>query len=79
MKTENILIEIANLMEMDVKDLNLEHKLECFVNWDSLTAISTIALIDAHFGLLLEAKEIEKCKTLNEIFKLVEHKKAIVA
>jgi acyl carrier protein len=77
MKNEIILNELANLMEIDRNDLNLNYPLEQYGNWDSLTAISTIALVDEQYGILLKSCEIEKCKNLNEIFELIDDKTKI--
>lgn len=72
MKYENILNEIAKLMEMDVKDLDINASLDQYGNWDSLVVISTIAAIDEQFNVIIKGSEIESCKTLKEIFELVE-------
>ena len=78
MKNEIILNEISKLMEVDRHDLNADHLLESYGNWDSLTAVSTIALIDQEFGVVIRGCEIEKCKTLNEIFQLAEEKQKLL-
>lgn len=79
MNTEIILNEMATLMEIEREDLLMDFPLEQYGNWDSLTAISTMALIDTHLGVLLSYCEFEKCKTLNDIFKLVDAKKSEIA
>lgn len=79
MKQEMILQEISKLMEVDRSQLNINTPLEQYATWDSLTAVSLIALIDSHFQILLTSFDLGECKTLNEIFKLVEGKLIINA
>lgn len=72
MKTEIFLSQVAKLLEINRHDLKLDCPLEKYGNWDSLTVISTLASIDQHFGVLVKGCEIEQCKTLNDIFSLIE-------
>lgn len=78
MKYQYILNEISQLMEIDLNDLNIEQPLDQYGSWDSLVAISTIAMIDQQFNVLLKASELDKCKTLKEIFELVDVKQELM-
>ena len=40
-------------------------------NWDSLAIVSTIALVDELYGLVLDGKALSKCKTVADIYSLV--------
>ena len=79
MKYKKVLNEIAQIMEINVADLDINLSLEQYGNWDSLVVISAIASIDQEFNVLLKGSEIEKCKTLQEIFDLVEIKQQDLA
>lgn len=39
--------------------------------WDSLAIVSTIALVDDCFNVLLEGKALMECKTVADIEKLI--------
>jgi acyl carrier protein len=40
-------------------------------NWDSLAIVSTIALVDELYGLVLNGKALSNCKTLSDVQSLV--------
>ena len=40
-------------------------------NWDSLAIVSTIALVDELYGVVLDGKSLGKCKTVADIRNLV--------
>jgi acyl carrier protein len=39
--------------------------------WDSLAVVSTIALIDEHFDVMISGKQLAGCKTVSDIDSLV--------
>lgn len=43
--------------------------------WDSLTAMTIIAIIIDEYGVSLKGEELKKCTTVNDIFELVRSKK----
>ena len=58
-----------------LSELYEDSELKSYLTWDSLAAVSTIAIIDKNFNIPLKGCEIDKCKTLKCIFTLVETKK----
>tara|TARA_B110000208_G_C11667680_1_gene394015 strand:- start:586 stop:816 length:231 start_codon:yes stop_codon:yes gene_type:complete len=46
-----------------------------FDEWDSLTALSLIAMIDQEYNVKITGDEINSSKTLNDIFEIVNKKK----
>jgi acyl carrier protein len=40
-------------------------------NWDSLAIVSTIALVDELYGIVLDGKSLANCKTVADIRNLV--------
>jgi acyl carrier protein len=44
--------------------------------WDSLAIVSTIALVDENFGVMLSGKALAKCTGVADVLKLVEQAKA---
>lgn len=43
--------------------------------WDSLAIVSTIALVDDSFSVMLEGKALASCATISDIEKLIESAK----
>ena len=44
--------------------------------WDSLAIVSTIALADDCFGVMLEGKALGECKTIADIYSLIANARA---
>lgn len=44
-------------------------------SWDSLTALSIIAMVDDEYGVTLTGEDIKKSNTIGEIFEIVQNKK----
>ncbi len=40
--------------------------------WDSIGALSVIAVVDEHYGLTLDAGALMRCKTVRDLAALVE-------
>jgi acyl carrier protein len=74
MNLDNIVTDLAYLLEIDKSLLTLNTELESFSNWDSLAVVSMIAMIDQEFKVIMDWREITSCKTLQEIFILANQK-----
>ena len=71
---EQFLEQMAELLEVDV--VNEFDELKSFEAWDSLTILSIIATANENYGVVLNAKEKKKKKTIGGLWKLIESKKA---
>ena len=40
--------------------------------WDSLAVLSTIAMADEHFQVMLPGKDLESCKTVGDVWALID-------
>jgi acyl carrier protein len=65
---------MAEILEVDVSAVKPELDLES-CSWDSLAVVSTIALADDCFNVLLDGQSLNACKTFADIEKLIEAKK----
>jgi acyl carrier protein len=61
---------IADVLE--VEKLNETDKMNDFPQWDSLSVLSTIALIGSSYGINLTAAELRAAKTAGDIWALVQ-------
>lgn len=43
--------------------------------WDSLTALSIMAMIDDEYGVSITGDEIKKSNTINDLFEIINKKK----
>lgn len=74
MNKELLLNEMSKLLEVRAENLSDHYALESNPLWDSLTLVSTIALIDQHYGISMKGSEIQNCKTIGDIFHLIKLK-----
>lgn len=64
---------MAEIFEVDVSAITSEFELHSGeAAWDSLAIVSTIALADDCFGVMLEGKALGACKTIADIENLIE-------
>jgi len=52
-------------------DLDFQNNLE---QWDSLAAMTLLAMIDNEYDVVLTGEELISCKTVNELFELIKSK-----
>jgi len=64
--------EIADILEMDSSELKLNSELSALGTWDSLALISTIALFNREFGIVLQIEDLEKVHTVNDLLELAK-------
>ena len=51
--------------------LDLNYKFRDLEEWDSLTALSLIAMIDEEYGVSISGEKIKDLETLEDIFNLI--------
>ncbi len=42
--------------------------------WDSLAALTLLAMIDSEYNVVISGEEITSCETLNDLFETVKNK-----
>ena len=62
------ILEVAELKEAD--------DLKSFPQWDSLTVLSVIAMLDASYGVNLRAAELEPVQTAADLWNLAQSRKS---
>ena len=68
---------MANLVEnlkviFEVEDLDVNLKLTELDEWDSLSVLSVLALLDSDYGMNMTQKEVESFSSIAEFVKHVE-------
>ena len=64
--------KLSNILEVDnLKDTDI---LRDFENWDSLTILSILAMLDSE-SISLSTEELDKCITVRDLYEMVENKK----
>ncbi|NLZ54226.1 MAG: acyl carrier protein [Thermoanaerobacteraceae bacterium] len=74
MEFKEFLTEMADLLEVEVEDLKDDFELNN-ENFSSVNVISTIALIDEYFDVVVSGKALSEAKTIGEILELIKKAK----
>jgi acyl carrier protein len=67
---------ISELDDDSIETLDADVEFRGLEAWDSLSALSIMAMLDDKYGVTLTAEEMRSANTLEELFALVETKKA---
>lgn len=65
--------KIAAILEQE--DIKETDELKSFPQWDSLSVLSVIAMLDASYGVNLRAADFEQISTPADLWNLVQSKK----
>ncbi|WP_348692391.1 acyl carrier protein [Duganella fentianensis] len=64
---------LAEMLEVDVSEIQPEAELTSFDMWDSMAALSLIALLEEHFGRAdVDGGLIRKMKKIADVFNVME-------
>lgn len=64
---------MAEILEVD--EVKPNDILQDFENWDSLTILSVLAMLDANFGVNMTAKNLQKIETVGELATFVDSRR----
>ncbi|MCL5612406.1 MAG: acyl carrier protein [Chloroflexi bacterium] len=70
-KTE-LMAKLADVLQISVVDLTEDFAFNAD-NWDSTAQLSTIAIIDEAYSIVVPANELKECRTVCDLLSLVEH------
>ena len=71
---EGFLTELADILEED--EVRPEMLLDEFEDWDSLSVLSVVAMVDSTFNVSISAQEIAAVETVAELWALVVSKRS---
>ena len=71
----DFLAKIAAILEVDgVRETD---ELKAFAQWDSLSVLSVIAMLDASYGVNLRATDFGPIKSVGDLWALVQSRKRV--
>jgi len=76
MMEQNFFEQLKEIFELNAGEININDKFRDYEKWDSLTALTVIAMLESEFGIVLESREFNKLITVGDL--LSEVKKRIV-
>lgn len=73
---ENLLRhDMAELLAIKSSELHDDLVLNTLGQWDSFTVVSLMGAISQHFEVIVSAEELLQCKTVGNIFYLVQQRR----
>lgn len=75
MDSKKFIENLAEAIELDEFDaLNGETKFRELPEWDSLSYLSVIAMMDEEYDTQIESEDFKKIETINDIINFIEKK-----
>jgi len=70
---EKFLELFKEVFEMEGQSVNFTDNFRDFDEWDSLTHLSLIAMLDDEYNMQIEEEELKKLLTVEDLFKKVNY------
>ena len=72
MSNEKKMEMLAEIMELDVSEIREDAELSDYDEWDSITALSFIALVDEQFHKNLSGNQVKEFRTIKDVLDVME-------
>jgi acyl carrier protein len=76
MTIDNFIANFAEALETNRAELSADTTFKDLANWDSLAALSVIAMIDEHYGVSVGGADLEQSRSLHDLWDLVAQRRA---
>jgi acyl carrier protein len=76
MTVQTFIENFADALEMNPAELSPQAEFKELANWDSLAALSAIAMIDEKYSVPVGGADLEKSGTVQELWDLVSQRMA---
>lgn len=73
---DQFIARFAEALETDPASLDAGTEFKTLANWDSLAALSVIAMIDEYYGVSIGGDELERARSLDDLRQAVAAKAA---
>jgi acyl carrier protein len=67
LEKNEFLLSLDELLELEPGTVKGSETLDSFESWNSLAVISFMALVDEHFGISLQPRQIAACTTVADL------------
>lgn len=68
---DKFITALAEALEMEENEIKIEDKFREYENYDSLSELSILAMLDSDFDIELEMEEYNKYITVDDLYKRV--------
>lgn len=73
MKINEFIIDFSNQFDTPI-EINENTIFKDLEEWDSLTALSIILMVDEKYGMILTGDNIRNSQTINDLFEVLRNK-----
>ena len=70
MNKQEFITAVAEILEVDPTGLDGNEVLENIGNWDSLSVITFVAMLDSEMKKLVDPQDLKNAKTINDLITL---------
>jgi acyl carrier protein len=64
----------AENLDLNPKEIQLTDCFKDYDNWDSLSHLSLIVMMDENFGVQIEAKDLKEIITVNDLIQAIKNR-----
>lgn len=64
--------QLKDILEIENIEVNMEDKFRDYENWDSMAALSVIAMIDDEFGVVINGEDFRQLNTVDDLIQAVK-------
>lgn len=72
---EKFISQFKETLENNDLEISLETKFRNLENWDSLTFLSVLAMIDEEYDVVIEGNDFQKLETISDLINEIKKKK----
>ena len=69
---KKIIEQLKDILEIENIEVKLEDNFRDYENWDSMAALSVIAMIDDEFGVVINGEDFRNLNTVGDLIKAVK-------
>ena len=77
MRTDDLAERLAQELQADPGTVSPETHLEDMPEYDSMARLVVLAMLDGHYGVLVDVDELEACTSVADMAALIERKQAV--
>jgi acyl carrier protein len=64
--------QLKDILEIENIEVNMEDKFRDYENWDSMAALSVIAMIDDEFGVVINGEDFRQLNTVGDLVQAIK-------
>ena len=71
---EKFIEDLKDILEIEDRDINPTDKFRDYEEWDSLSVLAVLAMINDEYDITIPRKEFDTIVTVNDLYNLIQDK-----